>query len=185
MLAQTAEERRTLADPSDRIEPKSVPNALSGESLIYLEVITLAEHLHRQFLEVISLELERRGVRDINSVRALILLNIGTAEMTATELMLRGCYLGSNVSYNLKKLTEAGYVTQKRSAHDLRVVIVCNSPKGLELCAVLEAMSARHLAALSRSDFNVEDLGTCRRTLRALQQFWSRTIQPTRMRQPS
>jgi DNA-binding MarR family transcriptional regulator len=114
-------------------------------------------------------------------VRALILLNIGDAEMTASELLWRGCYLGSNVSYNLKKLTEAGYVEQERSAHDRRVVIVRNSKKGLELCAQLKVMNARHLEAMSRANFKIEDLNICRHTLRALQQFWSRTIQPTRM----
>jgi DNA-binding MarR family transcriptional regulator len=147
----------------------------------YLEVLVLAERLHRQFLEVIQLELDALGVRDINNVRALILLNIGEAEMTASELLWRGCYLGSNVSYNLKKLTEAGYVIQERSTHDRRVVIVRNSQKGLELCGMLKSMNARHLEAMSRANFKIEDLNICRHTLRALQQFWSRTIQPARM----
>lgn len=147
----------------------------------YLEVLVLAERLHRQFLEVIQLELDNLGIRDLNNVRALILLNIGDAEMTASELLWRGCYLGSNVSYNLKKLTEAGYVEQERSTHDRRVVMVRNSAKGLELCAKLKSMNARHLDALARSNFKVEDLNICRHTLRSLGQFWSRTIQPARM----
>jgi DNA-binding MarR family transcriptional regulator len=147
----------------------------------YLEVLVLAERLHRQFLEVIQLELDALGVRDLNNVRALILLNIGDAEMTASELLWRGCYLGSNVSYNLKKLTESGYVVQERSPHDRRVVIVRNSAKGLELCAHLKTMNARHLDAMSRANFKMDDLNVCRHTLRALQQFWSRTIQPGRM----
>jgi DNA-binding MarR family transcriptional regulator len=155
-------------------------NYLAG-NVNYLEVLVLAERLHRQFLEVIQLELDALGVRDINNVRALILLNIGDAEMTASELLWRGCYLGSNVSYNLKKLTEAGYVVQERSPHDRRVVIVRNSEKGLELCAMLKSMNARHLEAMSRANFKMEDLNVCRSTLRALQQFWSRTIQPARM----
>ncbi len=147
----------------------------------YLEVLVLAERLHRQFLEVIQLELDTLGVRDINNVRALILLNIGDAEMTASELLWRGCYLGSNVSYNLKKLTESGYVVQERSAHDRRVVIVRNSQKGLELCNLLKKMNARHLEALAKANFRDDDLETCRHTLRTLQQFWSRTIQPARL----
>jgi DNA-binding MarR family transcriptional regulator len=155
-------------------------NYLAG-NVNYLEVLVLAERLHRQFLEVIQLELDALGIRDINNVRALILLNIGDAEMTASELLWRGCYLGSNVSYNLKKLTESGYVMQERSPHDRRVVIVRNSKKGLELCAMLKSMNARHLDAMSKADFKMEDLNVCRHTLRALQQFWSRTIQPARL----
>ena len=33
-----------------------------------------------------------------------MLFNIGDAEMTVGELTLRGCYLGSNVSYNVRKM---------------------------------------------------------------------------------
>jgi DNA-binding MarR family transcriptional regulator len=144
----------------------------------YLEVIALAERLHRQFLDVIQQELDVRSIRDINNVQALILHNIGDAEMTVSELMWRGCYLGSNVSYNLKKLTEAGYVDQERSAHDKRVIMVRASEKGAKLCAILTDMNARHVKALSQGDLKSEDLAICRQTLRDLQRFWTRTIDP-------
>ena len=144
----------------------------------YLEVVVLAERLQRQFLDVIQLELDLRGIRDINNVQALILHNIGDAEMTVSELMWRGCYLGSNVSYNLKKLTETGYIIQERSAHDKRVIMVRASKKAEELCAVLNDMKERHVAALSQGDLNLEDIAICRRTLRGLQQFWSRAVEP-------
>ncbi len=106
-----------------------------------------------------------------------MLLNIGDAEMTASELLWRGCYLGSNVSYNLKKLTEAGYVIQQRSTHDKRVIMVRNSEKGAELCALLQDMNARHVQALSKGNFKTEDLTTCRQMLRTLQRFWSRAAE--------
>jgi DNA-binding MarR family transcriptional regulator len=166
-------------DVSDNVTAETAGAGVSNVN--YLEVLVLAERLHRQFLEVIQLELDTLGVRDINNVRALILLNIGDAEMTASELLWRGCYLGSNVSYNLKKLTESGYVVQERSSHDRRVVIVRNSEKGMELCGLLKNMNARHLEALSKANFREADLNICRSTLRTLQQFWSRTIQPARL----
>src|SRR6266699_2904858 len=81
----------------------------------YLEVIALVERLHRHFLEVVKLELEGLGVHDINNVQGLMLFNIGDAEMTVGELTLRGCYLGSNVSYNVKKMVENDYLVQERS----------------------------------------------------------------------
>jgi DNA-binding MarR family transcriptional regulator len=146
--------------------------------LDYLEVVTLAERLHRQFLDVIQLELDRCRVRDINNVQALILHNVGSNEMTVSELMWRGCYLGSNVSYNLKKLTEAGYIEQERSQHDKRVIMVRASKKGAELCALLTRMNERHVNDLSSGSLKVEDLAICRQTLRGLQQFWSRAIDP-------
>ena len=150
----------------------------SNMQIDYLEVVALAERLHRQFLDVIQLELDVRGIRDINNVQALILHNVGDAEMTVSELMWRGCYLGSNVSYNLKKLTDTGYIVQQRSAHDKRVMMVRVSEKGAELCDVLRHMNARHVEALSRGSLNSEDIATCRQTLRGLQQFWSRAIEP-------
>src|ERR1700748_836077 len=90
----------------------------------YLNVISLIERLHRQFLEVVKLELDGMGIRDINNVQAMVLFNIGDAEMTVGELTLRGCYLGSNVSYNVKNMVEQGYLAQRRSVHDRRSVHV-------------------------------------------------------------
>src|SRR5579862_9671854 len=69
----------------------------------YLEALTLVERLHRRLLDVIKDEFDRRGRADINSVQALLLYNVGDKELTAGELRTRGYYLGSNVSYNLKK----------------------------------------------------------------------------------
>jgi DNA-binding MarR family transcriptional regulator len=145
----------------------------------YLELVVLAERLHRQFLDVIQLELDLRAIRDINNVQALMLHNIGDAEMTVSELMWRGCYAGSNVSYSLKKLTETGYIVQERSSHDKRVIMVRLSEKGAELCAVLKNMNARHGEALAKVDLKSEDIAICGQTLRGLQQFWSRSAQPS------
>ena len=142
----------------------------------YLEVISLAERMHRQFPSVVQLELDSRGIRDINNVQAMILHNIGDAEMTVSELMWRGCYLGSNVSDSLKKLTEAGYVVQTRSEHDKRVFMVHASDKGAELCCILRNMHARHVEDLSRESLKIEEIATCERTLRSLQQFWTRSF---------
>jgi DNA-binding MarR family transcriptional regulator len=140
----------------------------------FLDLFVTAERLHRQFLEVIQLELDRLSIRDINDVRALMLLNIGDSEMTASELLWRGCYLGSNVSYNLKKLTETGYVVQERSKHDGRVIMVRNSEKGMALCGVLQEMNERHVAALSQATCKEEDILACRQMLRTLHHFLGR-----------
>src|SRR6202012_3639301 len=99
----------------------------------YLNMIALVERLHRQFLELVRTELDSLGVQDINNVQALILFNIGSAELTVGELTLRGCYLGSNVSYNVKKMVENGYLIQERSPHDRRSIRVRLSEKGLHL----------------------------------------------------
>src|SRR3546814_15509031 len=99
----------------------------------YYQSIVLIERRHRHFLELVKAELERRGIQDINNVQSLILYNIGTDELTVGELTARGYYLGSNVSYNVKKMVENGYLVQERSLHDRRSVRVRLSDKGLEL----------------------------------------------------
>src|ERR1700740_2093214 len=111
----------------------------------YLEVISLVERLHRHFLQVVKLELEGLGIHDINNVQGMMLFNIGDAEMTVGELTLRGCYLGSNVSYNVKKMVENGYLAQERSVHDRRSIHVRLTDKGRSLRDHLSAMHSRHL----------------------------------------
>ena len=113
----------------------------------YLISIRLIERLHRRFLDVIKAELDRLGIEDINNVQTLILFNINEEQLTVGELTVRGYYLGSNVSYNVKKLVENDYLIQERSSHDRRMTRVRLSPKGLDLTAG----SASSTSATARS----------------------------------
>src|SRR6266581_2325933 len=124
----------------------------------YLETIGLIERLHRHFLEIIKLELDGMGVHDINNVQGLILFNIGDAEMTVGELTLRGCYLGSNVSYNVKKMVENGYLIQERSTHDRRSIHVRLTDKGRTLCERLTTMHRRHIEMLTQTAVTDDNL---------------------------
>ena len=139
----------------------------------YLETISLVERLHRQCLEVVKAEIERRGVRDLNNVQALILFNIGEQEFSVGELTQRGYYLGSNVSYNVKKMVEHGYLIQERSPHDRRSFHVHASEKGVEIFRVLSKLFDEHAGKLGAAQFNKEILDEANATLRRLQQFWS------------
>ena len=143
----------------------------------YLDLIAIVERLHRQFLEVVKLELDKEGVHDINNVQAMILYNIGELEMTVGELTLRGCYLGSNVSYNVKKMLENGYIVQERSPHDRRSVRVRLSEKGLVLHHKLSKMHERHVAALMQGVVQSEELVTSHKTLRRLERFWIHAVE--------
>ena len=144
----------------------------------YFNIISLVERLHRQFLELVKLELEGLGIHDINNVQGMMLLSIGDAEMTVGELTLRGCYLGSNVSYNVKKMVENGYLVQERSLHDRRSIHVRLSEKGCELRDSLTAMHRRHLEMLSQAELTAEELQAVGVTLRRLEQFWIRVAGP-------
>jgi DNA-binding MarR family transcriptional regulator len=138
----------------------------------YLEVISLIERLHRHFLEVVKLELEGLRIHDINNVQGLMLFNIGDAEMTVGELTLRGCYLGSNVSYNVKKMVENGYIMQERSVHDRRSIHVRLTTKGRNLRDRLSAMHKRHVEMLGQTTITDGDLQSVVGTLHRLERFW-------------
>lgn len=140
----------------------------------YLEVISLVERLHRHFLEVVKLELDGLGIHDINNVQGLMLFNIGDAEMTVGELTLRGCYLGSNVSYNVKKMVENDYLAQERSVHDRRSIHVKLTDKGRALRDQLSGMHQRHVELLAQTPITDGDLQSVNVTLRRLERFWVR-----------
>lgn len=139
----------------------------------YYDSIQLIERLHRYFLDVVKSELDRKGVQDINNVQAMILHNIGLDDLTVGELTLRGYYLGSNVSYNVKKMAENGYLAQERSVHDKRSIRVKLTDKGRELHKALDDMYARHEEKLRASGIENADLVDFINTMKQLERFWS------------
>jgi DNA-binding MarR family transcriptional regulator len=140
----------------------------------YLQVISLVERLHRRFLEVVKHELVTLGIDDVSSVQAVMLFNIGDAEMTVGELVTRDCYLGSNVSYNVKKMVENGYLAQERSADDHRVFRVRLTEKGVALRDRLQTTYQRHVEILNQFAIANEDLQEVTVTLDRLDRFWDR-----------
>ena len=140
---------------------------------VYLESLSLIERLHRRFLDVVKAELDTLGLQDVNNVQSLILYNIGDDVLTVGELTNRGYYLGSNVSYNVKKLVENGYLEQQRSDHDRRSVRVRLSPKGLELCGRVDTLYDRHIEALFPPVMAVDEIETVNGALKTLERFWT------------
>jgi DNA-binding MarR family transcriptional regulator len=152
--------------------------ASSGESVgeakqVYLETLSLIERLHRRFLDVVKAELDHLGLQDVNNVQSLILYNIGDDVLTVGELTNRGYYLGSNVSYNVKKLVENGYLEQQRSPHDRRSVRVRLSAKALELCERINALHDRHVQAMFAEIADAGEFDSVNTSLRALERFWT------------
>jgi DNA-binding MarR family transcriptional regulator len=139
----------------------------------YYETIHVIERLHRQSLDVLKLELDRLGIQDINNVQSLILYSIGSDQLTVGELTLRGYYLGSNVSYNLKKMVDSGYLVQERSLHDRRSVRIKVSPKGAKLRIKLDEFFERDGGQLAKSGLTPDALAQLGEMLTKLERFWS------------
>ena len=143
----------------------------------YLQALHLIERLHRLLLDVIKDEFDRAGGAELNSVQALLLYNIGTSELTAGELKTRGYYLGSNVSYNLKKLVDMGYLHYKRSEVDRRSVRVSSTKKGLEACQVVHKLYQRQMGSLEAvGELKRDDVADLNQALVRLERFWTDQI---------
>lgn len=143
----------------------------------YLQALRFIERLHRLLLDVIKDEFDRLGGSEINSVQALLLYNIGDNELTAGELKSRGYYLGSNVSYNLKKLVDMGYLHYKRSETDRRSVRVSLTEKGRETCNVVNGLYDRQLTSLEAvGQVQEGDIQQLNKALVRLERFWTDQI---------
>ncbi len=144
---------------------------------LYLEALTLVERLHRRLLDVIKDEFDRRGRADINSVQALLLYNIGDKELTAGELRTRGYYLGSNVSYNLKKLVEMGFLDHQRSRVDRRSVRIKLTEKGSDVCETVRALYEKHVRTVEQvGGISPDEFTGLNKALQRLERFWTDQI---------
>jgi DNA-binding MarR family transcriptional regulator len=139
----------------------------------YLELTRLVERLHRRYLDVLRTELNRMGVRDMNAVQALLLSNIGGEEIVIRDLVERGYYQGSNVSYNIKKLTDMGYLEQERLAHDKRSVSVSLTEKAKGVVEKIHAMEEKNAVAFSDHGVDVDGVEQVAATLRFLERTWA------------
>ncbi len=159
------------------VEAVPMPTAASDIKPLYLEALTLVERLHRRLLDVIKDEFDRSERSDVNAVQALLLFNIGDSELTPGELRTRGYYLGSNVSYNLKKLLETGYIHHQRSRLDRRSVRISLTEKGHEVARIVDALYDGHVLAIDKAGtITPSEFRELNRSLQWLERFWSDQI---------
>jgi DNA-binding MarR family transcriptional regulator len=159
------------------VEPDDRETRLDDVHPVYLEALTLVERLHRRLLDVIKDELDRRTISEINPVQALLLYNIGENELSPGELRTRGYYLGSNVSYNLKKLIEIGFLDQHRSSVDRRSVRIKVTDKGREMRNIVDALYQKHVLNVGQvGGLNSDELAALNKSLHRLERFWTDQI---------
>ena len=160
-----------------RITDVAFDTSSDGHMSNYVETLALIERLHRLLLDVIKDEFERVGVLEINAVQALLLFNIGENEVTAGELKSRGYYQGSNVSYNLKKLVEMGYMHHQRCEIDRRSVRVRLTQKGREVRDILASLFQRHAEGLeSHAVVGPNGMDDINGALKRVERYWSDQI---------
>jgi DNA-binding MarR family transcriptional regulator len=164
-------------DLDDPEQPAMSPARNAAFMASYLDALNLVERLHRLMLDVIKDEFERVGLLEINPVQALLLFNVGDNEVTAGELKSRGYYQGSNVSYNLKKLVDTGYMHHERSAIDRRSVRVRLTEKGRSVHLIVSKLFKTHSEGLVArgvlDQSGVEDITVA---LRRVERYWTEQI---------
>ncbi len=171
----------SIQDPitGPNLPPGAAEAMLQSNSFMngYLEALSLVERLHRLLLDVIKDEFERVGVLDINAVQALLLFNIGDNEVTAGELKSRGYYQGSNVSYNLKKLVEMGYMHHQRCEIDRRSVRVRLTQSGRDIRDVVSKLFARHAGGLEcKGVLGDNGMAEITSALKRMERYWTDQI---------
>ncbi|SEN74188.1 DNA-binding transcriptional regulator, MarR family [Paracoccus alcaliphilus] len=170
MLAQSSQDVRSAGDAL-------VPDQGSDNSQAYLETLQLLERMHRLMLDLVKDEFERLRRNDLTPVQALLLYNLGEAEVTAGELRSRGMYQGSNVSYNLKKLVAMGYVSHERCDMDRRAVRVRLTPAGQEVRDIVRRLFMRHADGLAMSGvLDDPPIELVNLQTRRIERFWTDQI---------
>jgi DNA-binding MarR family transcriptional regulator len=162
------------------LKPLEQKDAAAGQPDVrplYIEALTLVERLHRRLLDVIKDEFDRPGRSDVNSVQALLLYNIGDKELTAGELRTRGYYLGSNVSYNVKKLVEMGFLHHQRSRVDRRSVRISLTEAGKEVHEIVKGLYDKHVRTVEQiGGISGDDFSRMNMALARLERFWTDQI---------
>ena len=167
MMITTPNKREVAVQAEEKVELKS----------LYLETLQLVERLHRRLLDVIKDEFDRAGRTDINAVQALLLFNIGNSVLTAGELRTRGFYLGSNVSYNLKKLVELGFIDHQKSRVDRRAVRVSLTKAGLQVAEIVAVLYDRHIGSIDKvGGLDEGEFQKMNKSLQRLDRFWNDSI---------
>ena len=163
-----------------KIKQQQVPAVDPQEDAIrnlYLESLHLVERLHRRLLDVIKDDFERNGEPEVNPVQALLLYNIADEELTAGELRTRGYYLGANVSHNVKKLADAGYLHHIRAGDDRRNVRISLTEKGREAHAIVEGLYEKHIVTVERiGGVSCDEFSALNQSLARLERFWTDQI---------
>lgn len=165
--------------PSNKITSDNFLHIDSRKAIrpAYLEALSLVERLHRRLLDVVKDEFDRRGNQELNSTQALLIFNIGDRDMTASELRTSGYYLGSNVSYNVKKLVELEYLHYVKSRIDRRTIRISLTEKGRYIMNAMAMLYDKHAQIVEQiGGVSSEEFCLLNNSLSRLERFWTDQI---------
>jgi len=160
--------------PSESSDGDENPKVFRTEA--HLDLVRTVERVHRRFLDLFRIDLGRLGIDDVSPSQVMMLFMIGSDELTVRDLIERGYYLGSNASYNLKRLVESGYVDRGVSERDRRSARIRLSEKGQKLCDAVQKIDGTYYHLVVRNPKDARELETAIRALKRLEQAWSAAL---------
>lgn len=167
-------------ESDDDMPYESVTPPQTGEvvelAVSELEIARLIERAHRRFLDLLRMELTKLGTDDISPSQVMLLFTIGADELSVRDLLERGHYLGSNASYNLKQLVDAGYVHRSASLRDRRSARLRLTPKASTLCENIRHMHDTVHRQTVKDETDSRDLMTAYSVLRRLEMHWTGSL---------
>lgn len=137
----------------------------------YYNTIIMIERMHRLFLDVLKNDLSKQRIRDINNIQAIIIYNVGHKKLSVGDLISHGYYQGSNVSYNLRKMVEGGYMLQCPNPHDRRVSDIELTEKGLEMYERIGKIFEEHSLSLQKNNIDGESINKLIDTLDLIEKY--------------
>ncbi|MDA1309635.1 MAG: winged helix DNA-binding protein [Proteobacteria bacterium] len=139
----------------------------------YFELTTMLDRLHRRYLDVVRLELEAMGIRDVNPSQALLLTMLNDGDVPLRDILQRGGYTASTAAYMIKKLVENGYIEQARAAHDRRTIRLRLTRAGKRVAEHLAALNSRHAGTAGGLERMEDEIVDTTATLRRLDRIWT------------
>lgn len=160
-----------LVPPRSRKNLSSTPSSHPRQD--YLRTLLLLDQAYHQLLNAIRYELDRRGIRTLNNVQALLIYNFGKRVFRVSELRAQGLYSGSNISYNLQKLVDLGYIRREGCSNDRRAALVQLTSKGEEIRDILADLFDRQADLLAPiADISGSDLKGLNAGFEKFGRFW-------------
>lgn len=142
----------------------------------YLEAIALIEKNYRLYLDVLKSEIQTLGTLDVNHTQAMILCHIGDRKLSISEIVDKGHFVGSNVSYNVKKLITSKYLQSEISEFDKRAVYITLTNKGKVMKDKLNASIESHKNIFNKYGLAQKEFEQLTETLHKLEYCLSKIL---------
>lgn len=152
-----------------------LPNLSEGEQPVvtHLELARTVERINRRFADLLRIEMGKLGVVDIGPAQVMVLFTIGSDELSVRDLLDKGHYLGSNVSYYLKQLVDLGYIDRAASPRDRRSARISLTDRGRAVCDALRAADESYHRMIVRDEDEGRELEIAYRVLQKLELVWT------------